>query len=206
MEIKDASNNNKAKTKSIIKGLLKSLINSLWLLGIQVIFSFFSMIMTVDNENPMEFVRVLSIIMTLSVLTIIFFISKSSAYSDFQIYKNNFIRQSKGDAVPVENIIRQYRWYNALIYSFAAALPSIVLAVICIAKGGITQGNWAGVTVTLINYVYLVPLFNYGVANNAYLIFIGAFILMGVYSTGYILNGEKLKTQYFSLIKYKGHK
>lgn len=199
--------NNKISAKQFFSGSFSLLKNSLWLIVIQVIMSLFSMVMSTDAENPSEIIRALSIVMTASTLLIIFFISKSSAYTDFQIYKNNYIRRKRGEVLPAENIIKQYRWFNGLIYSFVACLPSIILAIIGIAKSPISsESNWGGSVAMLINLVYIIPFINYGALNSLYLVFLANFFVIASASLGYFLQGEKLKLQFFDLQNKKSKK
>lgn len=167
---------------------------------IQIIMSLFSVVMSTNAEDPSEIIRALSIVMTASTLLIIFFISKSSAYTDFQVFKNNYIRNKRGDEVPVENIIKQYRWFNGLLYSFIACLPSIILAIIGISQSPISsESNWGGSVAMLINLVYIIPLINYGALNSLYLVFLANFLVIAAASSGYAIYGEKLKLQFFEL-------
>ena len=192
--------NNNISAKQFFKGCLSILKNSLWLIGIQVVMSLFSIVMSTNAEDPSEIIRALSILMTASTLLIIFFISKSSAYTDFQVYKNNYIRNKRGDEVPAENYIKQYRWYNGLIYSFLACLPSIILAIIGISKSPISsESNWGGSVAMIINLVYIIPLINYGALNSLYLVFLASILVIAAASSGYAIYGEKLKLQFFEL-------
>ena len=80
-----------------ILGCLNVIKLAVWLFAIQTIVSLFSIVLITDSENPSEIIKALSIVMVLSSLMIMFFISKSSAYSDFEIYKNNLIRKRRKD-------------------------------------------------------------------------------------------------------------
>lgn len=187
-----------------ILGCLNVIKLAVWLFAIQTIVSLFSIVLITDSENPSEIIKALSIVMVLSSLMIMFFISKSSAYSDFEIYKNNLIRKRRKDEVSKINLMRQYKWFKGFVAGFVACLPTIVMAIIGIIKSPITsETNIFGKIVMIMNFVSTVPIMNYFGGNSLYYIFIGVFLMIVSAGLGYFFQGYKLKEQYFELQKRK---
>lgn len=188
--------------KQFLKGISNILKLSAWLLGIQIITSLFSIVMLADGENASSLLTFLSFIMLASAIAIMFFISKSTAYYDFEILKNNLIRAKRQEIVPKYRRMLEYRLYKGFIAGFIACLPSIILAVIGIIKNPIvSESNIFGTIAMLINFVYTIPILKIGGANSLYFIFVGCVLLIASSGISYMIHGEKLKYQYEMLSK-----
>lgn len=198
----ETQNKNNNTIKTFFKGTSNILKLALWLFGIQLIISLFSIVLLVDAENPNDLIKLLSIVMLASNILIMFFISKSSAYTDFQIYKNNLIREKNNDKVPTYNKMKGYKFYNGFIAGLIAVLPSIIMVIIGLIQNPmLADTNAIGKIAMVINFVYTVPILNLGGANSLYFVFAGCFITILSAGIGYYIQGEKLKIQYEQLQK-----
>lgn len=186
------------KVKVIFKGISGILKNALMVLIIQAVMSFFSLAMMADK--PSALLIALSMLSGISFFAILFFVGKSSAYSDFQIYKNNLIRQKHGDSVSLDKTIKQYRWYYGYITALIPSLIFIIFAVIGIIQNpALDKTNTLGIISFFANLATVVPLMNAGIAASLYLVLAGEVLIVASYGTGYLLHGIKLKIQYEEL-------
>ncbi len=188
--------------KSFFKGVSNTLKHAAWLLGIQIIISLFSIVLITDKENPSDIIKALSLVMLASAVLIMFFLSKTNAYYDFEIYKNNIIRRKRKDEVPRYRTMMEYRPYKGLLAGLISVLPSLILAVIGITGSHlVNQSNIFGTIAMLINFVYTIPVLNFGGANSLYFVFAGCAVQVLSAGAGYYLHGEKLRLQYEELNK-----
>lgn len=193
----------KGTIKTFLKGIKGILKNALLILVLQVMLSFFSIVLMVDNASWL--IMLLSIACGASFFAILYFIGKSSAYSDFQLYKNNHIRLKNGDYVSRDRLISQYRWFYGYL---TALIPSGLF--ILFALAGIFQSpivaetNILGKIAFFINIAPLVPIINAGATASLYYSIAVSALVSLTYGTGYLLHGIKLKLQYEELQKGSG--
>jgi hypothetical protein len=169
-----------------------------WLLAVQIMISLFSVVFGAEENS--ELLKLLSVLMLISALFIIFYISKSTAASDFEILKNNNIRRKIKDKMPSYRVMLEYRSFKGFLAGFLSCFLSIVLTLISIMNnsGGT---DICGIVAKAINLVYIMPLLKFGLSNSLYYIFGAVAVQIITAGIGYLLQGEKLKLQYKALQK-----
>lgn len=188
-------------TGQFFKGSFNIIKLSLWIFVLQIVMSLFSLVL-LTTDSTMEWMKLLSVVMLILNFLIIFIIANTTAYSDFQIYKNNYIRINKGETIPKFKMMREYKWHNGLIAGVIACLPSIIMIFIGAMQSPITtDSNLAGKIVMLINFIYMVPVLNYGGSNNIFIIFYGIVLAIAASGIGYYFKGFKLYTRFMELQK-----
>jgi hypothetical protein len=193
----------KGAIKTFLKGIRGILKNALVILVIQAMLSFFSVILMVGNASWL--IMLLSILSGASFFAILYFIGKSSAYSDFQVYKNNLIRLKNGDYVSRDRLISQYRWFYGYLTAFIPSGLFILFAVAGIFHSHIlAETNVFGKIAFFVNIAPLVPIINAGAPASLYFSIVVSALVVLTYGTGYLLHGIKLKLQYEELQRRSG--
>lgn len=184
------------------KGSVNIIKLSAWMFCIQTLMSLFSIVLVNPENDSKNWITLLSFVMLALNFIIIYIISKTSAYSDFQIYKNNRIRLNRGEDVPRFKIMRQYRPYNGYISGIVSCLISIILIISGIITSPITADtNTAGKIAMLLNFIYAVPVLNIGGISSLYVIIYGIALTIISAGLGYYIEGQKLLIRYNELQK-----
>jgi hypothetical protein len=188
------------KIGDFFKGSVNIIKFAAWLFSIQIMISLFSVVFGAEENS--ELLKLLSVLMLVSVLLLIFYISKSTAVSDFEILKNNNIRRKIKDNVPSYKAMLEYRSFKGFLAGFLSCFLSIVLTLISIMNnsGGT---DICGVIARAINLVYIMPLLKFGLSNSLYYIFGANAVQIITAGMTYLFEGEKLKMQYKVLQKEK---
>lgn len=175
---------------------------AVWILILQIMFSLFSLAFFSSDEDYSQWMILLSVFMAISYIAIVFAVSRSSAYSDFQVYKSNYIRRKKGEEIPRYKVMREYGKFKGLWAGITAALPTIILIAFGLIKSPVIKdSNACAQIAAIINMVYFVPVINLGGAGTLYSILYGCVLTAAAAGAGYYMQGYKLEMQFKELQK-----
>lgn len=177
------------KIKNFLKGNKSSIMFGLFILGMQLFISLFTMVMA-GGEN--QWVNLLSLLMPISFFVIIFMMGKSYAVKDYQSKKNNAARQNNKEQVAEYKIYSEYALYKPFLSAFVAFLPTFLLFIIY----AITRIMGVRAAILILNLAYFIPITNFFEVQSVAIVLIGVAIASAAAVAGYVVQGRMLDIQY----------
>ncbi len=174
-----------------------------------MIFSMVSLVIGSFNEKwHWLLCFILLLVVLVASVALVGLIARAQAVADFTVLNNNRVRMSRGEMLPKQKRLKEYRTIKGYVGGVLVCLPLIILLLIYVFCAGTAIGAWSAAIAKLAYNVYFLPFFILNAEMSVYILLIALplnIVTFGLtyHLTGYIFDKRQMEFKRKSALYHK---